>query len=154
MAMSTDPIGAMFYGLGGAIYRVLASREQTDDAFFAFEATEPPGGGPPLHIQTREEELFVVLEGEVTFWLGGQVVKRSAGATAFVPRGMPHCFKNTSPSPARMLILFAPGGIEGFFEYAKPLQNGSAPPDDVLVEKATALGPAYGVEIVGPSPLS
>jgi quercetin dioxygenase-like cupin family protein len=124
MAIGTDRSGAIFYGLGGGIYRVVAACEQTDNAFFAFEATEPPGGGPPLHIQTREEEFFFVLEGEFTFWLDGHVVKRSAGGTAFVPRGMPHCFKNTSPSPSRMLILFAPGGIEGFFEYAKPLANG------------------------------
>jgi hypothetical protein len=66
MAISTDPIGAMSYGPRGGIYRVVASREQTDDAFFAFEATEPPGGGPSLHIQAREEELFVVLEGSTT----------------------------------------------------------------------------------------
>jgi hypothetical protein len=53
------------YGPGGAIYRVVITQEQTGNTLFAFEAKEPPGGGPPLHIQTREEEFFFVLEGEI-----------------------------------------------------------------------------------------
>jgi mannose-6-phosphate isomerase-like protein (cupin superfamily) len=40
----------MYYGPGGGIYQVVATPEQTGNTHFAFEATEPPGGGPPLHI--------------------------------------------------------------------------------------------------------
>ncbi len=52
-----------------------------------------------------------------------------------------------------MLIVFTPGDIQGFFDYGKALANGSAPPDEVLMERIAALGPVYGVEILGPSPL-
>jgi quercetin dioxygenase-like cupin family protein len=110
MAVTTDRIGEMRYE--GSTYRVVATPAQTGNGYFGFEATEPPGGGPPLHIQTREVELFVVLEGKVTFWLDGQVIKRSAGGTVLVPRGVPHCFKNSWDRPARVLILFTPGDIE------------------------------------------
>jgi quercetin dioxygenase-like cupin family protein len=144
----------MRHGPGGGIYRFVITALQTGSTVFAFEATEPPGGGPPLHIHTREEEFFFVLEGEFTFWLDGQVAKRSAGEAAFVPRGMPHCFRNCSDKPARMLILFTPGGIEGFFEYGTPLADGSAPPDNLLLERIAALGPAHGLEVLGPSPLA
>jgi hypothetical protein len=41
-------------------------------------------------------------------------------STAFVPRDVPHCFKNLSDKPARVLTLFKPGNIEGFFDYGKP----------------------------------
>jgi len=88
-----EQIAEVRYGPGGAIYRVVITPEQTGNTLFAFEAKEPPGGGPPLHIQTREEEFFFVLAGEISFWIGGQVSKRSAGGTAFVPRDVPHCFK-------------------------------------------------------------
>jgi hypothetical protein len=81
MAIGTDRSGAIFYGLGGGIYRVVAACEQTDNAFFAFEATEPPGGGPPLHIQTREEEFFFVLERGVHV-LARWLDHRPVGATA------------------------------------------------------------------------
>jgi quercetin dioxygenase-like cupin family protein len=152
-AITTQTPGDVRFGPGGAVYRIVATRAQTDNAVFAFEATEPPGGGPPLHIHTREEEFFVVLEGDITFWLNGQVVTRSAGGTAFVPRGMPHCFKNCSDTPARVLVLFSPGSIERFFEYGEPLTDGSAPSDAILIGRAYALAPAYGIEMLGPSPL-
>jgi Cupin domain len=63
-------------------------------------------------------------EGEIRFWLDGQAIHRSAGGTAFVPRGMPHCSKNCSDRQARVLILFTPGDIEVFFDYGKPLADG------------------------------
>ena len=154
MVVTRNRTAGVYYGPGGGIYRVVATAEQTGSVHFAFEATEPPGGGPPLHIQMRHDELFFVLEGEISFWLDGQVVHRSAGCAAFVPRGMPHCFKNCSDKPARLLILFTPGDIEGFFDYGKPLANGSVPPDELLMQRITALGSDYGVELIGPSPLS
>jgi quercetin dioxygenase-like cupin family protein len=104
----THRIGDVRYGPGGGVYHIVGTAAQTGNTHFGFEAPEPPGGGPPLHIQTREEELFVVLEGQITFWLDGQVIKRSAGGTAFVPRGMPHCFKNCSDR-ARVDLVHARG---------------------------------------------
>jgi quercetin dioxygenase-like cupin family protein len=148
-----DKIGQVRYGPGGGIYRIVATPAQTGNTFFAFEATEPPGGGPPLHIHTREEEFFSVIEGEITFFIDGQVIKRTAGGTAFIPRGAAHCFKNTSDKPARVLVLFTPGDIEGFFEYGAPLADGTAPSDAVLIEQLDLLAPFFGLEVLGPSPL-
>jgi quercetin dioxygenase-like cupin family protein len=141
------------YGPGGGIYKIVTTAVETRGAIFAFEATEPPGGGPPLHIHTREEEFFLVLEGEITFYLDGQVFTRTAGGTAFIPRGAAHCFKNCSDKPARVLVLFTPGNIEGFFEYGEPFVDGSVPSDDVLIGRLQALAPAYGLDVIGPSPL-
>lgn len=78
-----------------------------------FEAFEPPGGGPPLHIHKNEEEFFSVIEGEITFYIGDPGEDGRTRGTAFVPRGTPHCFKNCSDREARLLILFTPGDIEG-----------------------------------------
>jgi quercetin dioxygenase-like cupin family protein len=141
------------YGPGGGVYTIVATAVETRGTHFAFEAYEPPGGGPPLHIHEREEEFFLVLEGEITFYVGGQIIKRTAGGTAFIPRGVAHCFKNCSDKPARVLVLFTPGHIEGFFEFGEPFVDGSVPTDDVLIGRLQALAPAYGVEVLGPSPL-
>ena len=94
-----------------------------------------------------------MLPGEISFCLDGRVIHRTAGGTAFVPRGMPHCFKNCSKQRARVLTVFTPGDIQGLFDYGKALANGSAPPDEVLMERIAALGPVYGVELLGTSPL-
>lgn len=145
--------GRVRYGPGGGVYRIAAAAAETRQTFFAFEAIEPPGGGPPLHIHTREEEFFYVLEGEVSFWIDGKVIVAGPGGTAFVPRGAAHCFKNRSNGMARLLVLFTPGGIEGFFEYGAPTEDGGVPSEERLLDRLNILGPQYGLEVLGPSPL-
>jgi quercetin dioxygenase-like cupin family protein len=48
----------------GDVYRFLATGEETDGRYAMFEAVVSPGGGPPPHIHSREEESFYVLDGE------------------------------------------------------------------------------------------
>jgi len=152
MASTATMLDRVRYGAGGGMYRIVATAEETRNTHFAFEATEPPGGGPPLHIHTREEELFLVLEGEITFFVDGIVTRVGPGGSAFVPRGAAHCFKNCSDRMARLLVLFTPGDIEGFFEFGAS-SDGHAPSDEVLIERMNLLAPAFGLEILGPSPL-
>lgn len=140
------------FGPGGGLYRIVSSAAETGRRHFALEAIEPPGGGPPLHTHAAEDEYFLVLEGEITFYVDGRIVKASAGESAFVPRGVPHCFKNRSTGVARLLALFTPGDIEGFFDYGLPV-NDARPSDDHLIRRIGELGPAFGIELLGPSPL-
>ena len=51
----------------GDVYRFLATGEDTNGKYALWEAIVPPGGGPPPHVHSREEEGFYVLEGEITF---------------------------------------------------------------------------------------
>jgi uncharacterized cupin superfamily protein len=140
------------HGAGGGLYRILVTPAETGNTHFAFEAIEPPGGGPPLHIHTREDEFFLVLEGEITFYIDGRVIRAGAGQSAFVPKGAAHCFKNCSTRAARLLVLFTPGDIEGFFEYGAA-ENGGAPPEELMIERLNQLAPAFGLQVLGPSPL-
>jgi hypothetical protein len=89
---------------------------------------------------------------QVTRFIDGRIVKASAGEFAFVPRGLPHCFKNRSTGPARVLVLFTPGEVEGFFEYGLPVNN-VRPSDDHLIARIMELGPKFNLEVLGPSPL-
>jgi quercetin dioxygenase-like cupin family protein len=143
---------ALRYGPGGGQYRIVATAGDTGNRHFAFEATEPPGGGPPLHVHLNEDEFFTVTEGEITFYIDGQVVTASAGQSAFVPRGLPHCFKNRSNRIAKVLVLFTPGQIEGFFDYGLPV-DGVAPSDAHLLRRIVELAPKFGLQVLGPSPL-
>ncbi len=38
------------------------------------------GSGSPLHVHRNEDEWFYVTEGELTFWVGGQVITAGAGS--------------------------------------------------------------------------
>ena len=141
-------------GPGGGIYRIVTTTAQTGGIHFALDCTEKPGGGPPLHIHETEEEYFFVTEGEFTFSIDGKITKAKAGESAFVPRGKVHCFKNCTNQDARMLALFTPGNIEGYFDFGLPLEDGSIPSEACLIERMNAIGPKFNVKQVdGPSPL-
>ena len=121
----------------GDVYRVLATADDTGGDYFAMEGTVPPGAGPPPHIQTREEEMFFVLEGELTFRAGGKKVVGGPGTFLNIPRDVPHHFKNESDTTARVLIVFAPAGIEAMMEKM------AADPTHYV-----NIGKEYGVEFV------
>ena len=137
--------------LVGDVYRFLATGEDTNGRYAQWEAVVPPGGGPPPHVHSREEEGFYVLEGEITFTVGGQRLVAGAGTFANLPVGTPHSFKNESGRPARMLISVVPAGLEQmFFEFGVPLPEGSTtavPPTKEEVERLLAVAPKYGIEI-------
>lgn len=110
----------------GDVYRFLATGDDTDGKYALWEALVPPGGGPPPHVHSREEEGFYILEGEITFTIGEKRLVASAGMFANMPVGTPHSFKNESGKPAKMLISVAPAGLEKmFFEFGVPLAEGS-----------------------------
>ena len=103
----------------------LLTGEQTGGAFTQWIETTHPGGGPPPHWHTRENEWFYVLEGSASFLADGAWHNAGPGDAVFVPRNAVHAFKNTGDSPLRMLITTAPSGFETFFkrcadEFAKP----------------------------------
>jgi quercetin dioxygenase-like cupin family protein len=121
----------------GDVYRFLAVGEDTNGKYALWEAFVPPGGGPPPHVHSREEEGFYVLEGEIIFLIGDQRLVASAGVFANMPLGIPHSFKNESGQPAKMLISVAPAGLEQmFFEVGVPVPPGAtttAPPTNAEI---------------------
>jgi quercetin dioxygenase-like cupin family protein len=135
----------------GDVYRFLATGEDTNGKYALWEALVGPGGGPPPHVHSREEEGFYILEGEITFTINGERVVATAGMFANMPVGTPHSFKNESDKPARMLISLAPAGLESmFFEVGVPLPAGSTtalPPTKEEIEKLLAIAPSYGIDI-------
>src|SRR5713226_9298292 len=135
----------------GDVYRFLATGEDTNGKYALWEALVPPGGGPPPHVHSREDEGFYILEGEITFQIGEKRIVATAGMFANMPVGTPHSFKNESSRPAKMLISVAPAGLEKmFFEFGVPLAEGATaalPPTKEEIEKLLAIAPRYGIEI-------
>jgi quercetin dioxygenase-like cupin family protein len=110
-----------------------------------------PGGGPPPHIHTREDEFFFVLDGIFDVRIGDQVHTLGAGGYAYVPRGSVHSFRNVAETASRILVGFTPAGMEGFFRESgrSATDDGPAPPvDDDEIARTMAAAPKYGVEAV------
>lgn len=134
----------------GDVYRFLTTGDETGGRYAMFEAVVQPGGGPPPHIHSREEESFFVLEGEITFQVGEQRIVAKAGTFANMPAGSLHSFKNETGKAARMIISVAPAGLEKMFmEVGQPVACGQqpSPPSEPEIEKLLAIAPLYGIEI-------
>lgn len=148
--INTPPQGRTL-AVVGDVYRFMATGEDTNGKYAMWEAIVPPGGGPPPHVHSREEEGFFILEGEITFTVNGERIVAKAGTFANMPVGTPHSFKNESDRPAKMLLSVAPAGLEQmFFEVGVPLAEGATtalPPTKDEIEKLLAIVPKYGVEI-------
>lgn len=137
--------------VGADTVRILVSSEQTGGALALCDIAIAPGGGPPMHLHTREDEAFHVLEGEVTFWVGAERRVAGAGETLFGPRGVPHRFQNCTDRPARMLVAMTPGGFEGYLrEAGVPAVPGvAAPPlSPAVIARLAAPAERYGLAFV------
>ena len=136
--------------LVGDIYRFMATGDDTDGRYAMFEAVVRPGGGPPPHIHSREEESFYVLEGEITFQVGDERIVAKAGTFATMPVGNLHSFRNNTDKTARMILSVAPAGLEKMFlEVGQPVAFGqqAPPPSKAEIDKLLAVAPSYGIEI-------
>ena len=128
-----------------------ATGESTGGSLVLLENLTAPGGGPPPHVHTREDEFWYVLDGTFEIRIGEDVHALGPGGFAYAPRGTVHNFRNTAERPGRILVGFTPGGMEGFFrESGRPaVDDGEAPPvDRDEIARTMAAAPRYGVEAV------
>ena len=64
------------------------------------------------HIHADEDDAFYIMEGEMTFTLGGEEVGAPPGTFVLVPPGVVHSFRNDGTAAVRMLNIHAPAGFD------------------------------------------
>src|SRR5215212_1219526 len=110
--------------------RFMIGGEETQDNFALVEHPIGPRAlAAPMHTHEREDEYTYVLEGEIGFQIGEEVLVARPGDLVFKPRGVPHAFWNAADEPARALEIISPAGFERYFAELAPLpacQPGSA----------------------------
>jgi quercetin dioxygenase-like cupin family protein len=105
-----------------------ATHASTNGAFSLMERTLPPGARkPPPHIHTNCEEAFYVLDGEVEFTVGIEVVIGRRDSFVLVPGGVAHTFGNAGAAQARLLVIHAPA-MDAYFEELQTLWSKENPP--------------------------
>ena len=111
-----DPIlGADAIEWQGTYYKTIMTTEESGGAMSVVDSVSPLKSGPPRHVHHDADEAFVLMTGDVEFWLEGERFTRGPGETVFVPRGREHTFRVVSDRPSRHLVILTPGGFEGFF---------------------------------------
>jgi quercetin dioxygenase-like cupin family protein len=145
--------GPAYWGPGDH-YTFLVTGDESGGAYFAMEALVPPGGGPPPHIHTREDETFYVLEGQIEFLLGEETILAGPGDFVNIPRGTVHRFLNTGTETAKLVLTFTPAGIERWFEETLERAPNEVRADDVpdnldeVAARYAGTAHRYGIELV------
>lgn len=130
----------------GVLYKTILTAAATGGAMSVVDSISPAGSGPPRHVHEREDEAFVLLTGECEFWLEGQMFRKRAGESIFIPRGREHTFRVVGDQPSRHLLILTPGGFESFF--AEMAQGGFRIPEDM--EQVGASAARHNLRFTGP----
>jgi len=144
--MSTGPIliqpdgGHELHEFGDKM-TVFLNGEQTAGQMAVMAAETPPGMGPPPHIHHNEDELFLVIDGSISYFRGDDWVPVRPGGVVYVPRHSLHSYRNDGDTPSHHWVITTPSGFEVFFarcaeEFAKP----GEPAIDRIVEIALEHG--------------
>lgn len=117
---SGENMGAI--GLG--IYLRLDGAD-TGGAYSLFEYVVPPGlGGPPTHVHTRQDELFICTAGRVVVELDGVARTLAPGTSMLLPRNVPHVFYNPFDEETRVIAVVSPPGLEEYYRDLSMLPPG------------------------------
>ena len=128
----------------GVVFKI--GSEATGGALSIVEHPFEVGALVPPHVHTLEDEISIVLEGEIGFRSNNQEVVLAPGGYIVKPRGEVHAMWNAGPTPARMIEVITPGGFERFFgDLTKLTAVGRPDPEEVA-----ALAERYGLPFARP----
>ena len=149
VSVPADGGEARWWGEGLAVIK--ATGADTGGQMAIIEITEPPGAVAPMHVHHKEDEAFWILEGEVTFEVGGVTIAATAGDYAFGPRDVPHRYR-VGASGCRMLFIVTPAGFEDLVRLISvPAADRTLPPgpqEPADIEELGEVIAGYGCEIV------
>jgi mannose-6-phosphate isomerase-like protein (cupin superfamily) len=93
-------------------------------------------GGAPLHVHSRDDECFYVVDGAISVRCGQQRFEAGAGSFVFLPRGIPHQW-DVLGGLATVLIITVPAGLDDFL---REYHAAGAQPEDVKAQIAAKYG--------------
>jgi quercetin dioxygenase-like cupin family protein len=108
------------------------------------------GDASPVHVHSRDDEAFLLLDGQMTVWVGEVRHQLLPGGIAFLPRNIPHAVRYDIAS--RALVLSTPAGFQeevfrsAGWDLSRPRPEGWHPTQDSLGRAAQQAG----VELIGP----
>lgn len=109
-AFSSDAATAPAYWFLNCLWIVHVNGTQTNGEYSLIEQWMPEGSGPPPHVHPIEE-VFYVIEGEMTVYIEDKVIVLGPGCVGNVPRNTVHHFKTTR-GPCKVLNFYTPAGLD------------------------------------------
>ena len=148
-----DGEGERRWFAGGGVFTMKATVEETEGAFVLFEDRMVRGKTTPLHVHPREDETFIILEGEILVHVEGTEHRVGPGGVAVVPRGARHAFLVIS-EVARVLMLVTPGSGWAFFREVSEPASAETDPGRTDWDRLRAAAERHPdiIQILGPPP--
>ncbi len=109
----------------------LVSGRTSGGALELFEDTRSAGAGPAPHVHRGSDEAFYVLAGGFSFVRGREEIEAHPGDVVFIPRGTRHCYRALA-ADSRLLIMYAPAGLEGFLRELDGLITSGLPGPEAM----------------------
>ncbi|MFI0235751.1 cupin domain-containing protein [Streptomyces sp. NPDC016845] len=151
-SFEATPAREPFWFLGGQA-RILLPGSATGNAVSLMEFSDPTGHAPPQHVHENEEELWFVLDGEVSFFVGDERHDLTPGQVAHGPRGVPHSYLVRSDGGARLAVVFSPARIEEWFRAnGTPVAEAGDLPPAFDLTAVVASAEAFRLRVTGPPP--
>jgi mannose-6-phosphate isomerase-like protein (cupin superfamily) len=115
-AIHLEPSRGREYAMGPVKAVFKADGGETNERYSISEWwLEPKTKGPGAHSHP-DDDIFYVLEGTMTFFLGDRWVDAKKGSFLLAPGGMTHDFENRTSKRAGVLNVSVPGGFEPHME--------------------------------------
>ena len=122
----------------GTTVEIKLAGADTANQFALFKITAPAGSHVPTHTHLREDEIFLIEQGQIEVTIDAQTTTLGPGTTAFLPRNIPHSWRTAGSQPARFTLLVTPSGFEHYFAAIANAPGQSEPTPEQLVSKSRA----------------
>lgn len=118
--------------------------EDTEGAFSLTEILFQPGAsGTPMHIHTREEETYYVIEGELLVCVGEEEIVFGPGGSILLPRNLKHKVAPASDRTTRVPMIITPPGLESML-----MKLDQSRPGELDMKALLQLSSDYGIQIL------
>jgi quercetin dioxygenase-like cupin family protein len=132
----------------GKIHRLLVTGADNGDTLTAIETFAVQHASAFRHVHTHEDEFVYVLEGNVLFERGGELIDLAPGDCLFLPRAVEHSYRVES-AEARLLTIATPAGVEGYVREMEEAQRSTEHLQDI--ERVIIIAARHGISVTGPA---
>jgi quercetin dioxygenase-like cupin family protein len=137
--------------MGNSTIELLLDADATEGQVFMSRTSLLAGDASPVHLHTKEDEIFLVLEGSAIFWFGEERYDLETGGVVYLPRNVPHAYRMTADT--ELLTICTPAGVEKFFRAAGHDLSTPKPSNwEITPATVAAATEGTGVQILGPPP--